>query len=174
MSALTNIRRFWRIKIRSKTAAFAELRAELTNVKAQEAQRSIAFEVRDSVSRSRSIPRIIDGSLSSHACRRHGQEFATASYLTFLESPFPVDVFAHYENPGDYLGAISDRRLDGSKSAFSISRLCPLALRKFQYCGQLFVLGNSFHNLPIYDQLCRTTCFPPLVQPSFITRPMFA
>src|SRR5882724_9127471 len=145
MSALTNIRRFLReSKYALNGRRIAELRAELTSGKAQEAQRSVAFEVQDSVSRLAAPISEDNTRLAVISCMPPAQTgIATASYLTFLESPFPVDVFAHYENPGDYLAAITDRRLDGSKvRVFHIATL-PLALRKSKYHGQLFVLGNS-------------------------------
>ena len=86
---------------------------------------------------------------------------ATATLLTFREAPFGVDIFAPYDCTENYLLALRDARLN--RGPISIHHLSarPLAVGLNHYLGQLFVLGNSEHNLPIIRSIRRMSAFPP-------------
>ncbi len=77
----------------------------------------------------------------------------TATLLTFRESVFPVDIYAHYAGPDDYLYAITDQRL--ANTSVRIFHLGALALGQHavKYRAQIYVLGNSNHNFPIVRAL---------------------
>jgi glycosyltransferase involved in cell wall biosynthesis len=86
---------------------------------------------------------------------------ATATLLTFREAAYPVDVFAHYSSPEDYLGAITDHRL--AQSRLRVFHLAALALgqQAIGYRAQVYAVGNSDHNLPVLRALRRNMHFPP-------------
>ncbi|HET9130795.1 MAG TPA: hypothetical protein VFO86_07605, partial [Terriglobia bacterium] len=86
---------------------------------------------------------------------------ATATLLTFREASFGVDIFAPYDCTENYLLALTDTRLDGRQASIHHLATRPLAISRNHYLGQLFVLGNSEHNLPIITSIRRMSAFPP-------------
>lgn len=74
---------------------------------------------------------------------------ATFTLRTFRDSPYPVDIFTRYSSAQQYLTALSDRSLEGSRiRIFDIATL-PVAVSQNRYRSQLYVLGNSWHNVPV-------------------------
>jgi glycosyltransferase involved in cell wall biosynthesis len=86
---------------------------------------------------------------------------ATATLLTFREAVFPVDIYAHYTSPDEYLCAITDARLANSRCrVFDLGAL-PLGQQNAKYGAQIYAIGNSTHNLPVVRTLRRNAHFPP-------------
>lgn len=74
---------------------------------------------------------------------------ADSTLLTFREASYAVDIFSAYPSPDEYLHALTDRRLQGSNLRVFDTSSLPLGLRRGLYRAQIFVLGNSDHNLRI-------------------------
>ena len=126
------------------------------------------FAVQDSASRIISATPERHAPLAVVSCMPPAQTgIATASLFTFREAPYPVDIFASYETPADYLRAITDPRLYGTQvRVFHIDTLS-LALRTSHYAAQVFVVGNSHHNSSLLTELNRSRQFPSLT-PTFV------
>jgi hypothetical protein len=126
------------------------------------------FAVQDSAARIVSATPERRAPLAIISCMPPAQTgIATASLLTFRDAPYPVDIFASYETPADYLRAITDPRLDGTQvRVFHIDTLS-LALRTSRYAAQVFVVGNSHHNFGLLTELYRSRQFPSLT-PTFV------
>jgi glycosyltransferase involved in cell wall biosynthesis len=86
---------------------------------------------------------------------------ATASIITFREAPIGVDAFTCYDTAADYFSGISDLRIRGSNLRIFDLACMPLAVGEMPYGAQIFVVGNSDHNLPIVAALKRARMFPP-------------
>ncbi len=182
MSALANLRRFLReAKYNLSGRRVGELRADLaelttniaeltTNIAGLRAELgSRDFPIHESLSRLEEEPSPeSEMRLAVISCMPPARTgIATATLLTFLQSHFPVDIFSYFESPEDYLYAITDRRLHGTNVRIFHLATLPFALRRTNYKAQLFVLGNSLHNFPLYSQLLRKVQFPALL-PTFI------
>jgi hypothetical protein len=86
---------------------------------------------------------------------------ATASIITFREAPIGVDAFTCYDTAADYFAGISDLRIRGSNMRIFDLACMPLAAGEMRYSAQIFVVGNSDHNLPIVAALRQARMFPP-------------
>ena len=86
---------------------------------------------------------------------------STASIITFREAPIGVDAFTCYDTAADYFAGISDLRIRGGNMRIFDLACMPLAVGEMRYSAQIFVVGNSDHNLPIVAALRQTRMFPP-------------
>lgn len=82
---------------------------------------------------------------------------ATASLLSFSRAEFPIHIFGHFSSSFDYLSTGHHPALSGSKlSIFHVAAL-PYAQRKVRYGAQLYVIGNSGHNMPTIECMRKQT-----------------
>jgi glycosyltransferase involved in cell wall biosynthesis len=85
---------------------------------------------------------------------------ALASSLTFRDSPFPIHMFSAFATAADYMRSAYDPLLRGSNMrVFSIDAIDAFRGAVY-YRAQLFVLGNSRHNLPSLRLLRREQSLP--------------
>jgi hypothetical protein len=85
---------------------------------------------------------------------------ALASMLTFREAQFPVDIFCQFEESRAYLTMLHHPKWKGTKiNVYSLGSL-PYARGITHYRAQLFVIGNSHHNLPIAREILQESTSP--------------
>jgi glycosyltransferase involved in cell wall biosynthesis len=85
---------------------------------------------------------------------------ASCTLLSFLAANYGVDIYAPHESIDEYLNAVHDARLTASNvRIFSVNTLA-VGRTLCKYKAQLFVLGNSKHNLDVGCALRNLAEFP--------------
>jgi glycosyltransferase involved in cell wall biosynthesis len=85
---------------------------------------------------------------------------ANSTLTAFGQADFAVDVFAEYDSASQYLEALGDVRLEGTRLSIFFQPSWVAALQLRRYSALVFVLGNSIHNLGAALALKRLREFP--------------
>ncbi|MBP0446375.1 glycosyltransferase family 4 protein [Roseomonas sp. SSH11] len=86
---------------------------------------------------------------------------ATFTRASFRHAGYPVDIYAPCFSFEDYADRLHDPALKDSPARVFALQALAMGRQANDYAAEIYVLGNSDHNLPVYEALRRSRDFPP-------------